>query len=227
MAGKPGIREEYRAVSAYEIYEKLLYEQKRTSYKVSKATGIATSTLTKWKQGEYMPKRDKLQKIADYLGVRLEFLTGESPYRTDEDFINSFKTGDSKTGIRIPDYDSIPADIYSGKTVKTVGWKEITGDAAKNSEFFGLRVQGDFMLPRIAEGDTVIVHRQPEAESGDVVIATLKDNTTVCRRIMKCPDGIILISFNPVYKPEYYTNADIRSLPVHIIGKVVENRQKY
>lgn len=87
-------------MSAYEIYEKLLSEQKRTSCKVSKATGIATSTLTKSKQGEYIPKRDKLQKIADYLGVRLEFLTGKSPYRTNEDFINSFKTVTSRNIIQ-------------------------------------------------------------------------------------------------------------------------------
>ena len=45
---------------------------------VSRETGISTSTLTAWKQGKYTPKPEKLQKIADYFGVTLEYLmTGE------------------------------------------------------------------------------------------------------------------------------------------------------
>ena len=47
---------------------------------VSKATGVSTATLTSWKQGKYIPKADKLQKIADYFGVTVEYLmTGEKP----------------------------------------------------------------------------------------------------------------------------------------------------
>ena len=42
---------------------------------VTRATGIASSTLTDWKKGRYTPKQDKLQKIADFLGVSLEYLT--------------------------------------------------------------------------------------------------------------------------------------------------------
>ena len=32
---------------------------------------------------------------------------------------------------------------------------------------------------------------------------------------------------NPAYEPIYFTNEDIAAKPVRIIGKVVENRQKY
>ncbi|MBR3280147.1 MAG: helix-turn-helix transcriptional regulator [Lachnospiraceae bacterium] len=47
---------------------------------VARATGIATSTLTNWKKGKYVPKQDKLQKIADFFGVSLEYLmTGQQP----------------------------------------------------------------------------------------------------------------------------------------------------
>ena len=36
---------------------------------VSRATGIATATLTNWKKGNYTPKQDKLCKIANYFNV--------------------------------------------------------------------------------------------------------------------------------------------------------------
>lgn len=60
----------------YSIFESLLEKNGVTAYKVAKATGITTSTLTSWKQGKYVPKPDKLQKIADYFGVSLGYLMG-------------------------------------------------------------------------------------------------------------------------------------------------------
>lgn len=59
----------------YEIFLKLLNEKGVTAYKVGKATGIAGSTFTDWKNGRSVPKQEKLQKIADYFGVSLEYLT--------------------------------------------------------------------------------------------------------------------------------------------------------
>lgn len=64
----------------YEIFEQLLKERNLTAYKVSKATGVSTATLTSWKQGKYTPKDDKLQKIAKFLGVTLEYLKGIDDY---------------------------------------------------------------------------------------------------------------------------------------------------
>lgn len=58
----------------YEIYEQLLQKHGLTNYKVSKATGIAQSVLSSWKKGVSIPKTDKMQKIADLLGVSVEYL---------------------------------------------------------------------------------------------------------------------------------------------------------
>lgn len=60
----------------YKIFEELLQKHSVTAYKVSKETGIATSTLSDWKKGRSTPKQDKLQKIADYFGVTLAYLLG-------------------------------------------------------------------------------------------------------------------------------------------------------
>jgi transcriptional regulator with XRE-family HTH domain len=61
-------------------YERFKEICDRSGIKVSdvvKNTGIAYATMTSWKQGKYTPKMDKLQKIADYLGVTLGELTAE------------------------------------------------------------------------------------------------------------------------------------------------------
>lgn len=59
----------------YEIFEQLLQRYGVTPYKVSKATGISQSSLSDWKLGKITPKTSTLQKIADYFGVSLDYLT--------------------------------------------------------------------------------------------------------------------------------------------------------
>lgn len=57
----------------YEKFLDLLVRTGKTSYQVSKDTGISTATLTNWKQGNYRPKTDKLKVLADYFGVTVDY----------------------------------------------------------------------------------------------------------------------------------------------------------
>lgn len=62
----------------YEIFEQLCAKHNVTPYRVCKDTGLTTATISNWKAGRYTPKSDKMQKIADYFGVSLEYLmTGQ------------------------------------------------------------------------------------------------------------------------------------------------------
>ena len=60
----------------YEIFDELIKQNGLSAYKVAKDTGISQTTLSDWKRGRSIPKTDKLQKIADYLGVTLDYLLG-------------------------------------------------------------------------------------------------------------------------------------------------------
>ena len=75
----------------YEIFEQLCEKFNVTPYRVCKETGLTTATISNWKAGRYVPKQEKLQKIADYFNVSLEYLTtgkeregGEKYYLNDE-----------------------------------------------------------------------------------------------------------------------------------------------
>lgn len=68
----------------YSIFEQLLQRNNITTYKVSKDTGIAQSVFSSWKTGVSTPKTDKLQTIANYFGVSMEYLTtGKEPERAE------------------------------------------------------------------------------------------------------------------------------------------------
>ena len=58
----------------YEVFEMLCNKKGVKPFHVSKETGVSTATLSSWKTGRYIPKPDKLQKIADYFGVSVEYL---------------------------------------------------------------------------------------------------------------------------------------------------------
>ena len=58
----------------YEIYCKLRDEKGIKDSDVVKSTGITKSTFSDWKSGRSKPKNDKLQKIADYFGVTVDYL---------------------------------------------------------------------------------------------------------------------------------------------------------
>ncbi len=60
----------------YENYERILKAKGLTNYRVSKDTGIAQSVLSTWKTKGTIPRADKLQILADYLGVSVDYLLG-------------------------------------------------------------------------------------------------------------------------------------------------------
>lgn len=59
----------------YSVYCKLRDERNLKDADVVKATGITKSTFSDWKSGRSNPKNEKLQKIADYFGVTIDYLT--------------------------------------------------------------------------------------------------------------------------------------------------------
>ncbi len=137
------------------------------------------------------------------------------------------KIPEHKKGVTVNVLGRVAAGIPIEAIENIIDTEEITEELARTGDFFGLQIHGDSMEPRIYEGDIVIVRQQDDAESGDVVIAMVNGNDATCKRLRKYRDGIELISNNPSYAPMFFSNEEILSKPVKIIGKVVELRGKF
>ncbi len=89
-----------------------------------------------------------------------------------------------------------------------------------SGEHFALKVRGESMLGAgILPGDLVVVHRQPEAHSGEIVVALFEDEATV--KTLRRRDGKTwLMPANDAYEPIDGTHAQI-------IGKVVAVVRRY
>ena len=197
-------------------------ELNMTMKQVADKVGVSEGTISRWESGKIADmRRDKIMAYAQALNISPAIIMGW-------DNVDSSSTSESiHAGKRIPVLGSVAAGIPIDAIEDVLDWEDISDDMAKTGEFFGLRIKGDSMQPRIVEGDVVIVRQQPDADSGDVVIVQVNGDKATCKRLAKYSSGISLISFNPAYEPMNYTNEQIERLPVTIIGKVVENRQKY
>ena len=177
--------------------------------------GYSPTTFNTWCVGKIIPSTGKIQRIADYFHI------GKS------DLLDDKSQSAYTNGYKIPVLGSVPAGIPIDAIEDIIDYEEIDSATASKGEYFGLKVKGHSMEPRICEGDVLIVKRQDDCESGDIAIIMINGNDATVKRLMKYADGIRLLPNNPAYEPMYFTNEEIISKPVKIIGKVVENRQKY
>ena len=98
---------------------------------------------------------------------------------------------------------------------------------SRQGKFFALKIKGDSMEPKFSEGDVVIVQQQSTVENGDIAVVLVNGGDATVKKFYRSDSGIKLISTNPAYDPFYFTPDEVNTLPVQIIGKVVELRAKF
>ena len=184
----------------------LIAASNKTQKEIAASIRVSPQTFNTWCQGIAIPRMGKVQALADYFSVGKTDLID-----------NRSSTSITHRGISINVLGRVAAGIP----------EEIPAEMAKTGTFFGLQIHGDSMEPRMCDGDVVIVRQQDDAESGDIVIAMINGDDATCKRLRKYRDGIELISNNPAYQPMFFSNDEIQSKPVKIIGKVVELRGKF
>lgn len=190
-----------------------------TQFQLSDKTGIPPSTLSGYFAERSTPDAGRVQIIADALGVSKEEI--------DPRFSLTNKKTDTVNAVRIPVLGRVVAGTPIEATEDILGYEEITEHKTYTGEYFALRIKGDSMLPKLCDGDTVIVKKQESVDNGDIAIVLVNGCDATCKQVKFTTNGITLIGYNTsVYEPHFYTNQEIDSLPILIIGKVVELRRK-
>lgn len=195
------------------------------------ALNVSKSSVGMWEIGKRLPGPEKYEEIADYFNVDMDYLYGRTTIRKKIHYDNAGNEYISKSqlsnGVIIPVLGRVAAGLPLSATEEIIDTEEISSAMAKDGDYFGLKITGNSMEPKISDGDVVIVRKQSDADDGDLVIAMVNGNDAVCKRLKKYVEGIALISTNPAYEPMYFTNQEIQEKPVSIIGKVKELRAKF
>lgn len=182
---------------------------------LARQLNVGQNTISNWETGKTEPDTGSLQKMSAVFGVSIDYILGHNALRV------------SGEGLQVPVLGDVAAGIPIEAVQDIVDYEEIDQAVAGNGEYFGLRIKGASMEPRMREGDVVIVRKQADVESGDVAVVMVNGDSATVKKIKKGPSGITLIPNNPVFDPIFYTNDEIQSLPVRILGKVVELRAKF
>lgn len=194
--------------------KKLRIENKLTQTEIAKMIYISQPAYSKYEMGTASPNPETLSKLAEVLNVSVDYLVGNDvpPERPGY--------------IRIPVLGRVAAGIPIDAIEEVIDWEDISAESAGDGEYFGLQIKGQSMEPKISDGDVVIVRRQPDVDNGDIAVVLVNGNDATVKKIKKSPQGVVLIPSNPAYEPMFYSNDEIESLPVTILGRVVELRAK-
>lgn len=180
---------------------------------LAKELNVSQTAVSHWEIGRSDPDHTTSKQLADMFGVSLEYLLG---------FSDSPAPGNS-----IPVYARVTAGIPLSAITEIVDYEEIPEALARSGKFFGVRVSGHSMEPNMRDGDVLIVRIQPDVDDGEIAVVFVNGDDAVVKKIKKTPTGVTLVSLNPAYEPMYFTNEEIRSLPLRVVGRVVECRAKY
>lgn len=191
-----------------------------TMQQVADYVGLQKAAIYKYEHGLTVnPKRSLIEKLATLFQVSPSYLLG---------IVDDDKSADMVKGVKIPVLGTVAAGIPITAITDVEDWEEIPEAMAKTGSYFALRIKGQSMEPRICNGDVVIVKQQSDVDTGDVAIVLVNGDEATVKEIKKLDTGIMLIGWNTaVYSPRFYSAKDIKTLPVKIIGKVVELRGKF
>lgn len=192
----------------------------RKSKRISQAAlaeelGVRQSTVGMWESGKNKPEYETLLNIASFFDVSMDQLIGSSSAIAD-------------TSRRIPVLGSVIAGMPMEAIEDVTGYEEIPSSLAASGDFFALNIVGSSMEPRMQEGDVIIVRKQDDVNSGDVAVVLVDQQDATCKKVVKHDNGISLIAYNSaVYEPHFYTSEEVETLPLQILGKVMELRRKF
>ena len=190
---------------------------KKTQKEICKDLNFKEMTFSDWVNAKTYPRIDKIEKMAQYFGIEKSDLIEKRK-----------RTASTTTSILIPVLGRIVAGEPIDAITDIIDYEEITPRMAQKGKHFALVVKGNSMEPTLREGDVVIVRQQSEVENGEIAIVLVNGNEATVKEVKEAPAGITLIGHNvAVYTPHFYTREQIESLPIAILGKVVELRRKF
>ncbi len=209
-----------------ERFFKLVKDNETDINMLAKQMGIKSkSTIYRYMNAEMSPKITTVKYLAEYYNVNPIWLMGYDVPMNIE--VQQFAKNTLNNSAIVFVYGTIPAGIPMECIEDIIDTEEISADMLRGGkQYFGLRVKGNSMEPDYLDGDTLILERTDDCESGDDCVVMVNGDDGTFKRVFKNENGIILQPLNSEYAPMVFTNEQIENLPVKVIGIVEEIRRK-
>ena len=184
---------------------------------LSEAIGVPYTTVTDWLKANSYPRIDKIEMMAAYFNITKALLVEERNL-----------SSETTNALRVPILGRIPAGIPLEAIEDIIGYEEISIDRTLGGkEYFALQICGDSMSPKYLEGDIVIFLVAQDCDSGSECAVIKNGNDATFKKVIKQISGIVLQPLNTgSYSPEFFSNEEVETLPISIIGVAIELRRK-
>lgn len=176
------------------------------------------TTVTGWCKGEFYPRIDKIQLLANYFGINKSDLVEN---KEKKDKFGTPVVSIPILGVVKAGYDYLAQENW-------IGMVDVDKSLVGNGEdFFALKVKGDSMSPVLIEDDIVIIRKQSDFENGDIVVALINGDEATIKKAKKTENSILLQPFNSSYEPLIFTKEEMKNIPVEIVGIVKQLKREF
>ena len=185
---------------------------------LSEKFGISKSTIGMYETNKREPNFELLKEFANFFNVSTDYLLEQIK----KDDLANFDI------IQIPLLGKIQAGVPTEMFLDIIDYIDIPADMARgNKELFALKTKGKSMEPNFIEGDILIFEKTENCENGQFCAVAVNGDDATFKKVTKTDAGIMLQPLNPDFETKFYTNEQIASLPVTIIGVLKQIRRNF
>ena len=185
---------------------------------LSEKFGISKSTIGMYETNKREPNFELLKEFAKFFNVSTDYLLEQIK----KDDLANFDI------IQIPLLGKIQAGVPTEMFLDIIDYIDIPADMARgNKELFALKTKGKSMEPNFIEGDILIFEKTEDCENGQFCAVAVNGDDATFKKVTKTDAGIMLQPLNPAFETKFYTNDQIASLPVQIIGVLKQIRRNF
>jgi repressor LexA len=188
-------------------------------------TKLDKTLINKYLSGVSNAKQRKLTILAEALNVNEVWLLGYDVSMEREANTKIDKLGNPV--VEIPILGTVKAGYDYLAQENWIGTIDIDKKLADGGEFFALKVKGDSMAPVLIEDDIVIIKKQDDFENGDIVVAIVNGDEATIKKGKKSESKILLQPFNTNYDPLIFTEEEMDTIPVRIVGIVKQLKREF
>lgn len=201
---------------------------------LSEKTGISKSSLSEYLSGKYEAKQNGIFLLAKALNVSEAWLMGcDVPMEREINNnvlkrIGSISLSFNSNVVNIPVLGTVRAGYDYLAQENVIDTIQVESNLlCDGDDYFALKVKGDSMSPIFIEDDIVIVKKQNDCENNQIAIVIVNGEEGTIKKVRKTEQGIILQPLNPAYAPMIFTNEEIKSIPITIVGIVKELKRRF
>lgn len=201
----------------WEKFILLCNERKVSPSAVCLDLGFSKATATNWKKGSQL-RDTTLKKIADYFGVSVEYFKGE-PERVQAE--SETIALDHNNLRMVPLFETVSAGFgaYASEDIQDY-MPVYFHNPSEASQTICIKVRGNSMSPKIEDGDIIQVHKQESVDDGSIAVVLVDGDEGLVKKLQYRPDGVDLISMNPMYPPMRFDSTEASR--VRVVGLVTQ-----